>query len=302
MKSILKSAILSIARNVKSVRTVARFISSSIEEAEQANRAPRDTYPYLKRCFIANGQNHQVDVEARTELIRKFELIDEDIDIASSPTDGLIMAEILLNIEASGSIVECGCFTGGSTAKLSLIAKELGTNLVVFDSFEGLPEVTNEFIRDHHCRRSENWITDWTAGRYEGRIELVQSNVEKYGDFSRTQLVKGWFNETLRSPNLPEEVIFAFCDVDLANSARDCLTGIWPHLSEKGVFTTHDTAYIKVLQEFYKPKLWREEFKAIPPILFGAGFGIYDSSPHLGYMVKGEDLSPEYLKSLTIDK
>ncbi len=59
---------------------------------------------------------------------------------------------------------------------------------------------------------------------------------------------------------------------------------------------------IKVLQELYRPDLWRNTFKSIPPILFGAGYGLCDSSPHLGYMVKGDGLTAEYLKSLTIDK
>lgn len=77
---------------------------------------------------------------------------------------------------------------------------------------------------------------------------------------------------------------------------------LWPRLSEKGVYVTHDTAYIKVLQELYDPGLWRDTFRTIPPILFGAGYGLCNDSPHIGYMVKGESLSPDYLKSLTIDK
>jgi hypothetical protein len=73
-------------------------------------------------------------------------------------------------------------------------------------------------------------------------------------------------------------------------------------ISDRGIFVTHDTAYIQVLREFYRPELWRDLFRAVPPILFGAGFGLCDAAPHLGYMVKGEGLTPEYLKSLTIDK
>ena len=39
-----------------------------------------------------------------------------------------------------GCIVECGCYKGSSTAKFSLAAKYSGRKLVVFDSFEGIPE------------------------------------------------------------------------------------------------------------------------------------------------------------------
>ncbi len=64
---------------------------------------------------------------------------------------------------------------------------------------------------------------------------------------------------------------------------------------------THDTAYIKVLQEIYNPDLWRTP-NSPPGILFGAGYGLCDESPHLGYMVKGDKLSADYLKALTINK
>jgi hypothetical protein len=106
----------------------------------------------------------------------------------------------------------------------------------------------------------------------------------------------------LNDANMPPQLALAFVDVDLANSARDCFVALWPRLSEAGVFATHDAAYIKVLQQFYDPELWTQTFKSIPPILFGAGFGLCNGAPHLGYMVKGQSLSAGYLKSLTIDK
>ena len=38
-----------------------------------------------------------------------------------------------------GVVVECGCYLGGSTANLSLICQAVGRELIVYDSFEGLP-------------------------------------------------------------------------------------------------------------------------------------------------------------------
>jgi O-methyltransferase len=174
--------------------------------------------------------------------------------------------------------------------------------LTVFDSFEGLPSAEDRYLKDKHCRRSDDWVTDWSSGRYAARLDEVKANVERYGNLSVCKFVKGWFADTLLPHNLTTPIAFAFADVDLANSARDCFTAIWPILSNAGVYVTHDTSYIKVLQELYNPNLWREQFKGIPPILFGAGYGLCNDSPHIGYMVKGESLSPDYLKSLTIDK
>ena len=39
-----------------------------------------------------------------------------------------------------GTIVECGSWRGGTTANLSLVADIVDRRLIVYDSFEGLPE------------------------------------------------------------------------------------------------------------------------------------------------------------------
>ncbi len=262
----------------------------------------RDYYPYLKERFIKNGEGHHCDADQRRKLVEQFERIDREIPIGSSPTDGLFLAEMLLNLEPDGDLLECGCFAGGSSAKLSLVARLLGRRLLIFDSFQGLPEVEEQYLRDKHCRRGEDWVTNWDSGRFDAGKEVVRRNIETHGDISVCTLVEGWFNETLTPENLPEKIAFAFTDVDLSNSARDCFVAIWPRLAEQGLFVTHDTAYIKVLQEFYNSRLWQEDFQSVPPILFGAGFGLCNASPHVGYMVKGQNLTPEYLKNLTIDK
>ncbi len=298
MRLILKRSVLGIAKRSRLVTDVAAYIMR--HSSTQTNM--KDTYGYFRERFTNNGKDKDANESIREDLVRQFERIDQEVPIASTPTDGLFLAEMLLNMEADGDIVECGCYAGGSSAKLSLLAKLLNRKLIVFDSFEGLPVVEQYYLRDQHCRRSNDWVTDWSEGRYAARLDEVQSNIEQYGEFSVCSLVKGWFNETLTRGNLPEQVSFVFADVDLANSARDCFVAIWPLVSNRGIYVTHDTAYIKVLQELYNPKLWKEQFKSMPPILFGAGYGLCNDSPHIGYLVKGESLSSEYLKSLTIDK
>lgn len=293
MKHLAQSVLLSFARHSGLVRKAAAVIDANLG---------RDGYEYLRAKFIQNGAGSHVDSAARREIVARFETIDRSVPIASTPIDGLAMAELLINCEGAGDVVECGCFSGGSTAKLSIIVQKLGKRLHVFDSFEGLPEVDADNLRDHHARRSREWTKDWSAGRYAARLDYVKDNVTRFGEVDVCTFVKGWFSDTLKPENLPERIAFAFVDVDIPSSARDCLRGLWPRLSEQGVFVSHDAAYIKVLQQFHDPELWRNEFRAFPPIFFGAGFGIYDGSPHLGYMIKGESTSADYLKRLTLDK
>ncbi|HLT27990.1 MAG TPA: TylF/MycF/NovP-related O-methyltransferase, partial [Zeimonas sp.] len=58
-------------------------------------------------------------------------------------------------------LVEAGCFKGGSTAKLSLLAELAGRELVVFDSFEGLPD------NDESGQVTiQGEVSDFRKGRY----------------------------------------------------------------------------------------------------------------------------------------
>lgn len=298
MKAIIKElvdiVVIPVFEKVGLLRKIATYVSK---------RVNNDGYHYLKKKFIENGIKSKWNENVRKKIVERFEAIDRGVPIASTPTDGLFLAEALLSTETEGSVIECGCFSGGSTAKLSIVAKILGKGLVVFDSFEGLPMVDQYNLRDYHLRKSsEEWVTNWTAGRYASRLDNTKYNVEKYGEISVCTFHKGWFSNTLNEENLPDKICFAFTDVDIPNSARECLIAIWPKLTEGSIYFTHDVAYIKVLQAILDRNLWRETIKEFPPILFGSGSGLCDYSPHLGFFIKGNTISAEYINSLTIDK
>jgi hypothetical protein len=297
LRSLAKRFILNVAQGSQSLKLAAAFIVRNTYDPDR-----KDTYGYLKQKFIENGGTSRFDRQVRADIVTRFEAIDREVPTATSPTDGLFLAELLLNVEADGDLVECGCYAGASSAKLSILAKLRGRQLYIFDSFAGLPIVEQQFLTDKHCRRSNSWVTEWTGGRYAAELRDVQDAIERWGEISACHFNKGWFKDTVNANNLPRCVALAFVDVDLASSARECFLPIWPRIANKGVYVTHDTAYIKVLQELYKPEVWRNTFDAMPPILFGAGFGLCDASPHIGYMVKGDSLTAEYFKSLTIDK
>jgi O-methyltransferase len=290
VKALAKRTVIECAKHVRAVRKIG------------AHLAGAGTYFELRERFIRNGHGARWDESVRCRIAERFEVIDRHVPIWTTPTDGLFLAEALLSTAPEGAIVECGCFAGGSTAKLSIVAAVLKRPLVVFDSFEGLPTVEQEHRRDFHVRRGSDWAKPWWPGRYAARLDLVRHNVERYGDISVCTFKKGWFSETLREGSIPDRVCFAFTDVDIASSARECLVAIWPRLAEFGMYFSHDVAYIKVLNALMDRKLWSEELHGFPPVLFGAGYGLGDSSPHLGFFVKGETATPEYINSLTIEK
>jgi O-methyltransferase len=217
--------------------------------------------------FLRNGETSKFDRQVRASILKRFRRIDQEMNIKTTPTDGLFLAEALLTIECDGAVVECGCFNGGSTAKLSILAKLTGRQMFIFDSFEGLPEADAYNTYDLHARRSSEWAKErhWKVGEYAAALDAVKANIEKWGEASVCTFIKGWFNETLEN-GLPPQISFAFTDVDLPTSARECLLHIWPRLADGGVFFSHDVAYIKVLQAFNDKHLWEEIFKEHQPI------------------------------------
>lgn len=213
-----------------------------------------------------------------------------------------MLAEGLLSLDTPGEVIECGCFNGGSTAKLSIVAKLTGRRLLVFDSFEGLPEVDDYNKKDFNARKGTDWVTDWAAGRYAAQLDVVKANIDRFGEPSVCSYYKGWFSDTIKPEVLPERLAMAFVDVDIPSSARDCFVPLWPRLSEGGMYFQHDVGFIKLVQTIMNEALWREQFKEFPPILFGAGYGMGDDAPYLGFMVKGKRVTAEYINGLTIYK
>jgi O-methyltransferase len=259
-------------------------------------------YTDYKRIFIENGRKSLYNEEIRREVVKRFEEIDRNVPISTSKTDGLFLAEALFSIDApDDDVVECGCYAGGSTAKLSILSKITGRLLKVFDSFSGLPKTGTPYIRDYNVRESQAWMSEWTEGKYAARLEYVKQNIERFGDLSVCRFYPGWFDVTLTEENLPELIAFAFVDVDLATSARTCLEAIWPHMCKNGVYFSHDVAFIKVLQSILDVNLWQEVLKEFPPLMIGAGYGMGDASPELGFFVKGS-VTSEYINSLTLSK
>jgi O-methyltransferase len=275
--------------------------SVSVEDV-RPTLATDDTYTELKRKFIDNGDVSAIGIAQRRDMVGGFEEIDRSVPLATTPMDGLLLAELLMSTSGDGDVVECGCFSGGSSAKLSIVAAALGKRLVIFDSFKGLLVVDEYDKRDYHARRPVGWLPVWRSGKYSASLELVKDNITRYGEISVCDFVPGYFQDTLRGAVLPERIALAFTDVDTPTAVRTCLTRLWPHLASGGVYASHDVALIKSLQVLLSESVWRDEIGEFPPILFGAGFGVCDSAPHMGYFVKGKDLSAEYLKSLTIDK
>jgi len=164
--------------------------------------------------------------------------------------------------ETEGFILECGTFKGGCAANLSLVAKMTNRKLLVYDSFEGLPEIIQT------DREGKNY----NKGDFLGSLDEVQNNISKYGKIDNVEFVKGWFENTL--PNLNNKILLAFLDVDLEASLDVCIKNIWPNLIEKGYVFMDEVVGTDYLALFHSERFWKDNFNRHPPGLIGAGTGL----------------------------
>jgi O-methyltransferase len=289
-RSFARNVMLPICRQSALLREVTAYIDGQLGASG---------YEVLRDRFIENGQRSRWNAHARQTIATKLARIHDNVETHSTPVDSLIVAEAALSVSAEGDIVECGCYKGGSTSVLSIIAKLLGKRVIVFDSFEGLPTVSPDEEVDYQARDSRSCT--WKPGANRGSIDEVTSNVRRFGELDACSFRPGWFADTLTDENLPASICLTFTDVVLATSVRQCARALWPRLTTGGVYFSRDVALTKALQSLCAPDLWHE-LDALPPVLFGGGYGLNDAAPHLGYMVKGNELTPEYLDSLRVYK
>lgn len=184
----------------------------------------------------------------------------------------LAMAVKLLEIppHVGGVVVECGSFLGGSTANLSLACDVAGRELIVYDSFEGLPPPEPN---DKYAKASQ-------TGLLQGDLEVVRGNVRKFGAIELCTFRKGWFSDTL--PKHTEPVVLAFLDVDYQASLDDCIRNLWPHLTDKGYVFIDEYVLTDYCALFWSERYWRTHFDTTPPGLIGAGSGVGVGQYYLG--------------------
>jgi O-methyltransferase len=248
--------------------------------------------PLAYEFFLTKSVGHAYGLTFRDKLklMRRIRAITEGVPGATSYHEHLLLSTYLLSVPPSvqGVVVECGCFKGRSTATLSLLCEITNRQLVVFDSFEGLPEVGEE-DRIHvalHDKRYE----EYRQGEYAGTVEEVCASIRRFGEINRCRMVRGYFDHSLSS--FRETVAFAFLDVDLYRSLKTCLRNLWPLLDGGGYLFTHEARQLAFAATFFDQDWWRTELNSDAPGLIGAGCGLpagINRCTGLGYACKYSD-------------
>lgn len=144
-----------------------------------------------------------------------------------------------LDLLSRGDYYEFGIFKGYSFWAAQQKANEAGATSMRFfgfDSFEGLPEVTEG---------PDTSTDDFYEGQYSCSYDAVYGALDEKGvDWDRTTLVRGFFDQSL-TPELREQhamkpIAIALIDCDLYSSTRDVLQFIEPLLAAESILIFDD--------------------------------------------------------------
>lgn len=133
---------------------------------------------------------------------------------------------LLASHGVEGAVLECGCFKGFSSACLSHVCAHLNRELIVADSFQGLPSPRED---------EAAW---YRPGDFRGLLAEVEENVRTYGRIESVRFREGWFRDSLRGWSRPLALLWL--DVDLYDSARDVLVHVLPALDSRGAIASHE--------------------------------------------------------------
>lgn len=230
-------------------------------------------YTVIPRCsdiiciinFLFKRHN-QASLKEKIKLIIKSYYISYKVDSPHFQNQIISFIDGILSLspKIKGYIIEAGAYKGGSTAKFSLAAKLVNRKLLVFDSFEGMPEnneppAKNIFGDDEH----------FPGGCLYGSLEEVKNNIKKYGAPEVCQFVKGYFDKTMVNFSQPAAAIYL--DVDLAASTKTSLKYLYPQLQKNGILYSEDGHFPNVIKVFDDDNFWEKEVGCRKPEIEGLG-------------------------------
>lgn len=253
------------------------------------------TAPIILAEYFAGDTGSAYGVNRLDKLLLAVKMARNNrrIDTGSTFVEHLVVATKVLGVPPSvdGCLVECGCYKGGSTANLSLVAGACDRELHVFDSFEGMPDPDAD--DEAHVLVESGQVHTYEEGSWAATEDEARANVGRYGDPSVTTFHAGYFEETL--PSFDRPVAAVFLDVGLRSSAATCLEHLWPLLVDASYLFTHEAKHVEIVGLFFDADWWRGTLGLDPPGLVGAGNGLGlhpDSngfSSLLAYTVKNPD-------------
>ena len=141
--------------------------------------------------------------------------------------------ELAASVSVAGDVVECGVWKGGMMAG---IAEIMGADRYyhLFDSFEGLPDVT---AIDGESAATWMKTNDIAACKTEERFA---AEAMRQAGANNVNIVKGWFNKTLETVSFPRGIALLRLDADWYSSTAECLNVLYEKVNVGGMIIFDD--------------------------------------------------------------
>lgn len=157
------------------------------------------------------------------------------------------LAKQMNEIGIDGNFVELGVARGGCATLMGMFAFEenssLKRELWLFDSFEGLPEPTNNDFAQDGSHSTGNHVTPLQKGSCLGTFDEVQELIFDKFNFPKDKVffVKGWFEDTLpiRGKDTGKLAILRI-DGDWYESTKCCLNYLYDKVVLGGAIIIDD--------------------------------------------------------------
>lgn len=175
--------------------------------------------------------------------------------------------------ESIGDYLEFGVSHGTSISCMHKVFTEFNLNkvrLFGFDSFEGMPKISN----------SEDG-GQWYPGQFRSELEETTYFLTKKGiDWKRTFLIKGWFSDTLtddfkKKHNITKASIIMI-DCDIYSSSKEALNFCLPMIRDKSILVFDDWNSGDLAEKNMGEKRAFDEFMKENPQLVAEEFGSYN--------------------------
>ncbi len=236
------------------------------------------------------GSKYNLKIRDKKKIIKRIQKTLGKIDSGTSIDVQIEIGKKILelNTKEKNFIIECGCFKGASTVALSIFSKIVGRKLIIYDSFEGLPE-DNDNIGDRYYPHLK--VTGrYSNGMYKGTKEEVVENLKNYGELDICIFREGYFKNSLKKHN--EKIDLLFLDVDLLESTKECIINLWNFIVDEAYTFSDDACDMNVVSIWFDNEWWQKNLKCNAPGYIGSGCGIPLGGKYtsLGYTIKNPNL------------
>ena len=183
-----------------------------------------------------------------------------------------------LENKIDGDIVEFGCYVGESSKYLmkTLVEYKSNKKLYVYDSFEGLPDLSKWEIN-----------TGWKPRTLKTSEDVLKENFT-INNLPIPEIHKDWFCN-IPDYKIPKKISFAFLDGDFYDSIYDSLSKIYDKVVDGGYILFHDydrndlPGVKAAIKDFFSEK--------------NINFEVVEVSPQLGVFRKNKPIQRKYKTS-----